>query len=275
MPLGAIDQALVVGIAFGDVEFTPDHVAAGTRVAVDLNALDIGPRPLIDHEGNIDAPSSGIAGGAGDSLCEGKTKLRELGRKNFVRLVQRVTVEHGARPRDDQATKFFGIQPRYIADDIDVAEMIERAFIDRKRNFKSVCDRIVFGLRRSHAGVGIALAAIVQPQLLAILRDAVGVVDVAADEKTQHIGRGGLDHRAELPLAERMVADEIDLPHCRLRPLRHHIDEIDPVVAAVDDLRLHADIVAPGVTVGFHDAADIGLHYGVLQRAAWLGFDDG
>src|SRR6202022_742449 len=123
---------------FGDIEFTPDHVAAGTRVAVDLDALDIGPRPLIDHKGNIDALCSGIACGAGDRLCEGKTELRKLDRKNFVGLVERV------------------------ADDIDVAEMIEWAFIDRKRDLKSVYRRIVFGLGRGHAGVGIALAAIVQ-----------------------------------------------------------------------------------------------------------------
>jgi hypothetical protein len=134
---------------------------------------------------------------------------------------------------------------------------------------------IVFGLGRSHAGVGIALAAIIEPQLFAILRDAVRVVDVTAGQKAQHIGRGGLYDRGELPFAEHVIAHEVDLPHRRLGPLRHHIDEIDPVFAAADDLRHDIDVVAPDMPVGFHDAADVGLHHRALQRAARLGFDDG
>jgi hypothetical protein len=43
----------------------------------------------------------------------------------------------------------------------------------------------------------------------------------------------------------------------------------------VDDLRRHGDIVAPGMPVAFHDAADIGLHHGALQRAARLGLHEG
>jgi len=45
-------------------------------------------------------------------------------------------------------------------------------------------------------------------------------------------------------------------------------------VDAINEWR-HGDIVAPGMPVGFHDAAGIGLHRGALQRAARLGFDDG
>ena len=79
-PFGAIDQRLVVGIAFGDVEFAPDHVIAGTGVAVDIDALDIGPRPLIDLQRHIDAPRFGIAGGAGHGLRKGIAELGHFGR---------------------------------------------------------------------------------------------------------------------------------------------------------------------------------------------------
>ena len=84
---------------------------------------------------------------------------------------------------------------------------------------------------------------------------------------------GGLDHGAELPLAESLVAGEIDLPHRGLCALRYGVDEIDAAVAAVDDLRLDADLVAADMPVGLDDAADVGLHRGALQRAARLGFD--
>ena len=259
-PFGAIDQRFVVGVAFGNFEFAPDHIAAGTRVAVDFDALDIGSRPLIDHEGDVDAHSRGVARGAGDGLRKGKAEFCEFDRKDLACLVQRTAVEHGAGTRYKQTPKLLTVQSLHVADDIDVAEMIERAFIDGERQRKSVCCGIVFRLGRSDAGVGIALAAIVQPQLLAIGRDAVGIVFIAAGEKTQHIGSGGLDYRGELPLAESPVAHEVDPSHRGLRALRHLIDEVDAIFAAVDDLGYHADIVATGTPVGFHDAADVGLH---------------
>ena len=163
---------------------------------------------------------------------------------------------------------FSGSSPGHIAGDADVAEMIERAFIDREGQRKSLGRGIVFGVGVGHAGVGIALAAIIQPQSARDRRDAVGIVDVAAGQEAQHRGRRGLDHGAELPLAERLVADKVDLPHRGLGAFGHVIDEIDAVVAAVDDFGHDADIVAPGMPVGFHDAADVGLHHGALQRAA-------
>ena len=43
----------------------------------------------------------------------------------------------------------------------------------------------------------------------------------------------------------------------------------------VDDLRHHADLVAPDMPVGLDDAVDVGLHRGALQRAARLGLDGG
>ena len=115
------------------------------------------------------------------------------------------------------------------------------------------------------------MVAIIEPQLLAIFCDTVGVIDVAADQKAQHVGCGGLDHGGELPLAEHMVADEIDLPHRDLLAFGDGEDEIDAVASAIDDFRHHADIIAPDVPVGFHDAADVGLNGGALQRAACLG----
>ena len=80
---------------------------------------------------------------------------------------------------------------------------------------------------------------------------------------------------ASCRLLNACVADKVDLPHRGLAAFGHLIDEIDAVVAAVDDFRHDADIVAPDMAVGFHDAADVGLYHGALQGAARLGFDDG
>src|SRR5207247_10209986 len=68
---------------------------------------------------------------------------------------------------------------------------------------------------------------------------------------------------------------EIDLPYRSFCSLRYGVDEVDPAIAAVDDLRIDADLGAAGTPVCLHDAADVGLHGGALQRAARLRFDGG
>ena len=46
--LGAIDQRAVVRIALGNIEFAANHVIPGAGIAAHIDALDVGPRPLVD-----------------------------------------------------------------------------------------------------------------------------------------------------------------------------------------------------------------------------------
>ncbi len=133
---------------------------------------------------------------------------------------------------------------------------------------------VVFGPGVDHACIRIAVAAVVRPQQFAVFGDAVGIIDVATEQEAQHIGRRGLDHGVELPRAEHVVADEVDPLHRRLLAFGDGKDQIDAVVAAIDDLGCDADVVASNMPIGFHDAADIGLHGGAPQAAARLGLDD-
>src|SRR5207237_9342895 len=132
---------------------------------------------------------------------------------------------------------------------------------------------IILGLVGRYADIGITLAAVVKPQLFLVLRYAVGIVDVSAGQKAQHMGGGSLDHGAELPFAEGLVAGEVDLPHRSFFSLRYGVDEVDPAVAAVNDLRIDSDFGAAGSPVCLDDAADVGLQGGGLQRSARLGFE--
>ena len=61
----------------------------------------------------------------------------------------------------------------------------------------------------------------------------------------------------------------------RLLALGDGEDEIDPVIAAVDDLRDDANIVAADAPIGFDDAVDVALHRRALQPAVRLGLDGG
>ena len=63
---------------------------------MDFDALDIGSRSLIDHEGDVDAPGIGIAECTGEGLRKGIAELRQLDREDLGGFVQRVAVEHGA-----------------------------------------------------------------------------------------------------------------------------------------------------------------------------------
>src|SRR6202008_3197503 len=115
------------------------------------------------------------------------------------------------------------------------------------------------GIDRAHVGVGIALAAIVVADRLAVGVDKIRIVDVAAEQKAQHVGGGSLDHGRQLPFAENGVADEVDLLDRRLRTFRYLEDEIDTVAAAVDDHGLDAGVVASETTIGLNDVVDVGL----------------
>src|SRR4029453_14009313 len=89
------------------------------------------------------------------------------------------------------------------------------------------------------------------------------------------MGGGGLDHGAELPFAKGLIAREVDLPYRSLCSFRDGVDEVDPAIAAVDDLRIDADLGASGAPVYLDNAADVGLHGGALQRSARFRFDGG
>ena len=63
---------------------------------MDLDALDIGPRPLIDDEGDVDASRGLIARDARYGVREGIAELGQLDREDFGGFVQRVAVKRRA-----------------------------------------------------------------------------------------------------------------------------------------------------------------------------------
>src|SRR5262245_63994385 len=67
---GAIDERSVVGVAFGEVEFAPNHVIARAGVAADIDPFDVGALPLIDREGQVDGPRLRVADRAWAHGCQ-------------------------------------------------------------------------------------------------------------------------------------------------------------------------------------------------------------
>ena len=274
-PLGAVDQDLVIGIALTEIELATNHVVARAAVAVDLDAFDIGSLALVDHEGDVDALRNRVARHPRRRVGKGITELRHLDGECIGGLVQRGAVETRTGLHKDKAAQPLRVEPGHVADHVDLAEAVRLAFVDGEGDRESLGCRIVFGVRIRDAGVRIAVAAIVESDLLAVLIDAIGIVNIAAGEETQHRAGRCLDDGVELTVAEGVIAGEVDLLHRRLLALGDGENEIDAVVAAIDDLRHHADIVASDAAVSLDDAVDVVLNDAALQRTTRLGLHSG
>ena len=155
---------------------------------MDFDPFDIGARALFDDEGDVDTLRGGIASEVRGRLGKGIAELCHFDRQQLGGLVQGVAVEHRAWVGGGEGAKLVAIHARDVASDADLPEAIERAFVDYEAQRKTFCRRIIFRLCRGDADIGITLAAVVKPQLFLVLRDAVGIVDVTASQKAQHMG---------------------------------------------------------------------------------------
>src|SRR5690606_33715280 len=75
--LGTLDHHLVEGVALGEVELAADDIVAGTAVATDLDALDIGPGTAIDRVDHRDGAILEVAVAARRDLGEDEAVARE------------------------------------------------------------------------------------------------------------------------------------------------------------------------------------------------------
>ena len=82
-----LDQQPVEGVALGESEFAANHVVLGAEVADDVDALDIDARPLVDHEGDVDAAVDLVAVEAGSHLRKGIALLRGADGQGLGRLL--------------------------------------------------------------------------------------------------------------------------------------------------------------------------------------------
>ena len=80
-----------------------------------------------------------------------------------------------------------GIDRADIGLNLDFAEAIKGAFLDREGDDEALDRGIVFAGRRDHLHVGIAVSQVETPDQVAVGLDAVGVVDVGGLQKAQEI----------------------------------------------------------------------------------------
>ena len=156
---------------------------------------------------------------------------------------------------------------------LDIAEVIKGAFLDREGDDEALDRGIVFAGRRDNLHVGIAVSQVETPDQVAVGLDAVGVVDVGGLQKAQEIGGGGLDHLLEAIIRIGVIADEDDGSDAGLFAFPDFKDEVDAIVRPLDDFRHHLNVEAAIAVIDLDDARDVGLHHRLRQCAARFRLD--
>ena len=107
--LGAVDQDLVVGVAFADLELATDDVVSRARVAADVDALDIDARPFLDDVAELDRARCRVALADRADLRKGVTAPRHLGRHVLERALDLIGVVDRARRGHELAAQDLGV----------------------------------------------------------------------------------------------------------------------------------------------------------------------
>jgi len=127
---GALDQDLVEGIAFADIEFAANDEITGLFIAADFNALDIGARALIDRIGDGNRVILEVAVATWLNLGEGVALTGNLFGNLDDRVFDFLGVVGVAFPRLDKAVQLRGIDALNRAFDLNAAELVLLAFFD-------------------------------------------------------------------------------------------------------------------------------------------------
>ena len=272
-PLGAVDQGAVVGIAFGNIELTADHIVAGSGIAANVDALDIGPHALVDDEDDADRALLRVAVAARADRGEWIAVLGDFDGDVLHRFLDRVAVIDVARVHAQHRPQRQRIDCADVGLNLDRAETIERAFLDGKRDDEALDRRIVFADCGDDLHVGIAVGEIEAPDQIAIGFDAIGIVDVGSLQKAQEVRSRGLDHILEPIVGIGVIAGEDDVLDAGLLAFLDFENQVDAVVRPVDDFRHHLHVEASVAVIDLDDAGDVGLHHRLRQRAAGLRLD--
>ncbi len=157
-----------------------------------------------------------------------------------------------------------------LVGDIDLAEAVALALLDRESDEKAVARRGELGDGRDDAEVGIAFGQVELAQQLAVIGEPVGIVVVVAAEEAIPARLLGLQDLAQTVGAKLAVADEGDAAHTGDRPLVDLEYEVDAILLERDDLGVDGSGKAAVAAVKVEDALDVALHLGARVDDARL-----
>ena len=247
------------GVALGQAELAPDHLVQRSRVARDVDALDVDAWAFLDVEGHVDRELVLVALDIGTDFDEGVAQRTDDIAERRHRLLDRVGVEPLARRDGQVALQHVDIETLEARRHLDLAELVARAFAYRDCDEEAFTIGRQLGHRRYHAEVGIALRQVELAQQFAVEIEAVRIVAVVRRQEAVP----GAFHRADLAaqraVAEGLVADETDALHAGHVAFVDLEDEIDTALLQLDDLGFDGGVVAAAAAIDGEDALDVGL----------------
>ena len=177
--LGAVDQHLVVGVAFADIELAADDVVARAGVAADVDALDVDARAFLDDIAEVDGAGRRIAHAGRADLGEGVAAPGHLGGHVGERALDRFGVVDLARPR-------CATRPRSVSGS---TSAMRESMLTAPTRYCSPSSTVMVTIvaaaggvelrvGRQHAEVGVAVLEVVAADQLLVGGEPVGIVDV-------------------------------------------------------------------------------------------------
>ena len=258
--LGAVELRRVERIAFDQAELAADDAVLRAEVAGDVDALDINLRTFLHVIGDVDRMGVGVALDRRIDLHEGIAAIAERVADGADRAVDQIGVVPIALARREQRLQHFRVDVFQRVGQVDLAEMVARAFLDGEGDEEARAIGRQLGDRRDDAEIGIALRQIEFAQQLAVIRQAIRIVGVVAREEAPPARLLRRDDVAQRRFAELVVAEEGDAADAGRWPFVDLEDEVDAVLRQLDHFRLHRRGEVAGAAIELENADDVSLH---------------
>ena len=258
------------GVALGEAELAADHLVESTRVARDVDALDIDARPLLDVEGHVDREIVLVAPDVGADLDEGVAQRTDEVRQRGDGLFDLAGVVPVAFGHRQIALQDVDIESLEAGGNLDLAELVALALVDREGDEEALAVGRQLGDGRHDAEIGVTLREVELAQQLAIEIEAIGIVAVVRRQEAVPGAFARADLAAQRAVAEMLVADEADALHARDVAFVDLEDEVDAALVELDDLGVDRRVVAAAAAIDGQDAFDVGLHARAREDLARL-----
>ena len=269
--LARIDQHRIEDFAGREGDFPAEHRILGAGIAGDVHVLDVALVAFFDRVGEIhDVLAAGSRVGACLEIDVAFAAIHILerfdvgahagGRVNGARLELGVLFQF-ARGED------------FVARESDLADVIERPFIDRENDIHFLAVVVEVGLR--HLGIDVAVVLVILAQRGDILLNLVGIHVANLGFKEIEDGlRLGLDDLAQLLARNRLVALEEHLADDHLAALGDIEDDVGLALLLVDlggEMDVHVGVAV--IAIVFEDLLLVGFESGLVEGIAGLGGD--
>ena len=190
--LALLDQRVVVGVAFADVELPANYVVARTRVADDVHSFDIDLRSVVHGERQRDLMGRIVTVAVRPNVGKCVPEASQLSRHRLDGLFDRRGVIDVSRMQKHETLERLAADLRQMRRHGYAGDVILSSLRHRDRDDVTFFVGIVDHVRIGDAEVGITIFHIILADSLLVGGERVRLIDVGALEPGQEVHLGGL-----------------------------------------------------------------------------------